>query len=205
MTALMFDAPMKTYRWDVRMGSPRKLWRFLDDFLTDTQYTHNPRRELKLEAGAIEGTATFQDVIDAWKDCKGQRDWVSCIAGIILCLSIILIPLGAHLIRKSSGDFRVKLRVIVEGEAYRIREAGQTELRAAEVLDGVADARVELQAWVGRLNSSEYNPIGLDPKHDHLSIEWLGNECAMLKQRIDSLLKTTILPEVTAPVIRGDR
>jgi len=188
--------PMHRYRWDVRTGSPRKLWRMMNDLLVDNGYAHKHGRELKPESGPIEGTATFHDVMSGWKDCAFPRNQVLFILGILMCLTVILIPLGSYLIRKSNKNFRAGFKLIFHGEVYRTREAGRTNIRAEEVLNVVADTRIELHSWVGKAVSTSTCPVGIFVKSEAHSTKWLAKECDKLKTQIDLLLNGPSIAEV---------
>ena len=180
--------PMHRYRWDVRTGSPRKLWRMMDDLLVDNGYAHKHGRELKPESGPIDGTATFHDVMAGWKDCDFPRNRWFFALGVLLCLTVVLIPLGRYFIRKSDRDFRAGFKLIFHGEVYRTREAGRIDMRAEEVVNVVADTRIELQAWVGKAISTSTHPVAIAVKREAHSVKWLEEECAKLKVQIDLLL-----------------
>ena len=136
------------HRWDFRTGSPRRLWRDLHDFLTDTGYKHE-YEELKLEGTPIEGTATFNKTMDSHKDFEqSPRVWLWVI-GLMLCITVILAPLGIRLMKASSRTLRTRIRIGIEGEVYRARGSDIRSNHAAELLGVVADVRLHIELSAG--------------------------------------------------------
>jgi hypothetical protein len=121
------------------------VWRALHDLLDDLGFAH-VYDELKLEGSPIEGTATFNDYLIGYREGKetAPLSFLRVLFGILLCLTILLSPLGVKLIRSRIKDVRTWATVSMEGEVYRIRGANVGSARAAEVLDVVADARIRL-------------------------------------------------------------
>ena len=189
-------------RWDdVRVASPRKLYRILDNFLTDHGYEHE-YEELKLESSPIEGTATFRKPLEGKKDIKRRRRWGLLIAGIFLCLLVPFIAIGIILIRRSGGRLRTTISLDVEGEAYRARGAEIEPSHQAEVLDVVADARITLKADSGRPNDKE-GPYAIGAKiKDKKEIEALRVHFEDLEKRLEQLLPTIVLPEIKGPTAK---
>ncbi len=182
-------------KWDVRTGSPRKLWRALHDFLDDNGYMHE-YEELKPEGSPIDGTATFKNYLIGQKDREKRASFwfLRILIGLLLCLTIILIPLGLALIGSSLKTVRTKVRIDVEGEVYRARGADINTSHAAEVLDVVADTRVTLQAWVGEPIKKKENEIRL--AKDEGEITKLRHDFEELSHRLDELLPKVSLPHV---------
>ncbi len=182
-------------RWDdIRVASPRKLYRALDNFLTDHGYEHK-YEPLKLEDSPIEGTATFRDSLEGKRDIKRRRRWGLLIAGILLCLLIVFIPIGIKLIKKSGGILRTKIVIKVEGEAYRARGAEAEAGHEAEVLDVAADARVTLKADSGKANDKDPYAI-VEKTKNKKEIEALRIQFEDLEKRLGQLLPTIALPEI---------
>jgi len=182
-------------KWDVRTGSPRKLWRALHDFLDDNGFEHK-YEELKPEGSPIDGTATFKNYLIGQKDREKRASFwfLRILIGLLLCLTIILIPLGLALIGSSLKTVRTKVRIDVEGEVYRARGADINTSHAAEVLDVVADTRVTLQAWVGEPIKKKENEIRL--AKDEGEITKLRHDFEELSHRLDELLPKVSLPRV---------
>ncbi len=182
-------------KWDVRTGSPRKLWRALHDFLDDNGFEHE-YEELKPEESPIEGTATFSDWLIGQRDHeKRARFWfLRILIGFLLLLTIVLIPLGLVLIRSSLKTVRTRVRIDVEGEVYRARGADINISHAAEVLDVVADTRVTLQAWAGEPIKEKEDEIRLTK--DEREITKLRHEFEELSYRLDELLPKVSLPSI---------
>ncbi|MEE8353527.1 MAG: hypothetical protein V3S10_03640 [Dehalococcoidales bacterium] len=137
-------------RWDVRTGSPRKLWRTLHDFLDDNGFRHE-YEELRLEESPIEGTATFSDTLTGYRDRTrpASARLLRIAGGVLLCLTLLLAPLGLRLIRSRTKTVRTSARVSVEGEVFRTRGANLHADRAAETVDVVADVRITMDILSG--------------------------------------------------------
>ncbi len=183
------------HRWDdIRVSSPRKLYRALDNFLTDNGYEHK-YKPLELGPSPIEGTATFHDSLEGKRDVKRRRRWGLLIAGIFLCLLIVFIPIGIKLIKKSGGILRTKIVIKVEGEAYRARGAETQASHEAEVLDVAADARITLKAESGRADDKDPYAI-VEKTKDKKEIETLKIHFEDLEKRLRQLLPAIALPEI---------
>ncbi len=179
---------------DVRTGSPRRLWRTLHDFLDDNGFGHE-YEELRFDGTPIEGTATFSDGLVGHRDYEKQAPlWVlRVIIGLLLCLTIILIPFGLALIRSSRKTIRTRIEIGVEGEAYRARGADVTSAHAAEVFDVVADTRITLSIEAGEASeANEYEIEGL--AEDKRDIADLRHEFEELSHGLDGLLPNVSLP-----------
>jgi hypothetical protein len=190
------------HKWDMRTGSPRKLWRTLHDFLDDNGYVHE-YKELRPEESPIEGTAIFSAEMDGCRDIERKpRLWL-WIIGLLLCFTILFIVVGIKLIKTSSRMLRTRIRIEIEGEAYRARGADMSGSHAAEVLDVVADTRVTLEAGAGRPkrkeSGSEYGSCEIEElTRDKNDMNMLEIEFEQLKRRLDELL-----PEVSLPNIKS--
>lgn len=136
------------YKWDVRTGSPRKLWRMLSDFLEDNEFEHE-YDELILGQAPIDGTAVFSKQVVAKKDIEKPFDAGLFIGGLLLCVTLVLIPVGFSLMQKASEKTRILLQLSIEGEAYRARGANFATNQPTEVFDIAADARVTIIAIAG--------------------------------------------------------
>jgi hypothetical protein len=156
------------FSWDGRIRSARELFRLLHDFLIKYGYEHD-YHELKDEAGAIEGTATFWDSLTGKKDSR-KGNWWLLGNGILLMatavivayrgytaisetyegilIGLILFFLGTIFMQKSTTVLRKSLSVHVEGETYRAKaeRKGDTSL---EVYDVVSNCRVVFSGKVG--------------------------------------------------------
>lgn len=190
--------PAFEYRWDVKTGSPRKLWRAINDFLTDNRYRHRyPKyEELKFDPSAIEGTATFSRVTQSWRDDQRPLNVLQFLFGLLLCLTIILIYFGLQLIERSRAPVRYKIKIALEGEIYRARGSGTDGLSTSEVLDVVADTRIVLNGWVGRAKNDSYGKLDPTDKTD-TELKSFKAECAILKRKLDNLLPQMTLIKVT--------
>ncbi len=137
-------------RWDVRTGSPRKLWRTLHDFLEDNGFRHE-YQELRLEESPIEGTATFSDRLTGYRDRRrpASAQFLRIAGGVLLCLTLLLAPLGMWLLRSRTKIVRTSASVSVEGEVFRTRGANLRSDHAAEIVDVVADVRVTMEILSG--------------------------------------------------------
>ena len=153
----------KLYKWDVRVASPRKLFRDLRYFLDEHEYEH------KSEPDAIDGLAIFKSELLGRKDTQ-RRDWAYLIFGIILLPTILLTTLGIRFIKQSRYTYRTVASIGVEGEAYLAKESLQ-DIGRSETLDVVSDARVtlSLNAGAARGDYGIWRPT--DNKHDLTSLE----------------------------------
>jgi hypothetical protein len=133
-------------KWDVRVASPRKLFRALHDFLDDRGYVHE-YEPLKAEPDAIGGTAVFKSELLGKSDSP-RRDWAYLLFGIFLLPTILLTTLGIRFIRQSRYTMRTIARIGVEGEAYLAKGGTQGTVQS-EVLDVVSDARITLDVEAG--------------------------------------------------------
>lgn len=139
-----------TARWDVRTGSPRKLWRTLHDFLDDNGF-HHEYEELRLDESPIEGTATFSDTLTGYRDRTrpASAQFLRIAGGVLLCLTLLLAPLGMSLLRSRTKTVRTSASVSVEGEVFRTRGANLRTNQADEIVDVVADVRITMAILSG--------------------------------------------------------
>jgi len=188
--------PQFSARWDVRTGSPRKLWRALHDFLADSGFEHE-YQELRLQDSPIEGTATFSDWLAGYRDREGSSPFAfpRVLLGVLLCLVIVLIPLGLPLIRSRRRTIRTWVRLGVEGEVYRTRGADIQTAHAAEVLDVVADARITMDILAGEASDDDDYDIKR-PVRDEREINKLQRDFQELQSTLGSLMPGQTLPSV---------
>jgi hypothetical protein len=182
-------------KWDIRTGSPRKLWRALNDLLDDNGFEHE-YEQLRLEESAIEGTANFGDTVVGQKEQERRADFwlLKVILGFISCLTIVLIPAGLALLNRTRKTVRTIVRIDIEGEVYRRRGASSSSSHAEEILGVISEARVTLQAWAGEpLKETEY--VLKKASRDRKDIAVLESEFDELTYRLGELL-----PGVTLPV-----
>ena len=182
-------------KWDVRTGSPRKLWRALHDFLDDNGFEHK-YEELQPRDSPIEGTATFSDSLIGRRDREKRAPFwfLRILIGFLLCLTIILIRSGLALIRSRLKTVTTWVRIGVEGEVYRARGADINTSHAAEVLDVVADTRITLQAWASEPIKKRDDEIRLTK--DETEITKLRHEFEELSHSLDKLLPRVSLPSI---------
>lgn len=194
--------PVYYKRWDRKTGSPRKLWRAINDFLTDNRYHYrDPEYEdLKFDPSSIEGTAIFSRSTKSWRDKQRPLNIWLFLSGVLLCLTIIFIERGLKRIEKSRAPVRFKVEIAIEGEVYRARGSGSDGISTSEVLDVVADTRIVLNGWVGRAIKGTWGK--LDPTDRNArETESFANEWEELRRKFDDLL-----PQITlAKVITGDK
>ena len=138
--------PSEQSKADVKVASPRKLFRTLHDFLEDSGYEHE-YEPLKTEHDAIVDVAIFECELIGKKDTPG-RDWRNLILGTILFFTIVLTPRAIKLMRSSFYSLRTVATISVEGEAYRSK-TGSLGTMLTETLDVVSEARVTLQVKTG--------------------------------------------------------
>ena len=182
-------------KWDVRTGSPRKLWRSLHDFLDDNGFAHE-YRELRFAESPIEGTATFSDSLVGHKDRQrpSSLSFLRVLVGILLCLTVLLIPVGVPLVKSRIKTVRTWAWIGVEGEVYRTRGADmRSSTHASEVLDVVADARITLEILAGEPSEEDDYQIAR-PTEDRREITVVRREFEQLSYQVDQLLPGETLP-----------
>ena len=181
-------------KWDIRTGSPRKLWRTLHDFLDDNGFAHE-YEELMLSDSPIEGTATFSDWLVGQREHQERASlwFLRTVVGLLLCLTIVLIPVGLALIRSNLKKVRTWIRIGVEGEVYRVRGANRSDTHATEFYDVIADVRVTMQVEMSALLKKAEGEIerAIESQQD---VEDLRYEFKELTDRLDYLLPTVTLP-----------
>lgn len=182
------------HRWNVRVGSPRELvwelYQFLDSKGFEFDNTYTP---LKMEDTPIEGTATFQSKIEGHRDFPGRSLW-RLIVGIILCITVLLIPVGIWLIRKSKHTFSDIFRLNVEGEAYRASARSQGPYHSqSEVLDIASSARIILDAEMKFTRAGSIKEV----PNNELEQRRLQIDFDQLRDDLDELIPKITLPKVT--------
>jgi len=183
-------------KWDVRTGSPRRLWRALHDFLDDNGFEHE-YEELKFEQSPIDGTATFSDSLLGQREYQRRASlwFLREVVGVVLCLTVILITVGLALMRSSVKTLRTTVRIDVEGEVYRTRGASIDTARAEEILDVIADTRITMQVWGGEpAEESKYDIRRTTT--DHREIVKLEKRFKELSERLDGTLPRVSLTRV---------
>jgi len=176
-------------KWDVRVASPRKLFRALHDLLDERGYVHE-YEPLRAEPDAIDGMAIFKSELLGKRDSPG-RDLPYLVFGIILLPTILLTTQGIKLIKESRYTLRTVARISVEGEAY-LAKGGTQGTSQSEVLDVVSDARVtiELKAGAARGEYGIWRPA--DDKRELIR---LSEERRRLEEGLSELLLTVAQPE----------
>ncbi len=183
----------RTYaEWKLRIGSPRELFWELQQFLEKEGFgMGEPSEALTLEPTPIEGPATFN------KDVEGQRFYSVCIRwmfilGIILCFTIILIPIGIWLIRKSVYDVIQEVRIHVEGETFRASALSQEPHKhQSEVIDTVSNARVSLVGKVYRKKGDN------ESKPGESEYQVFEKKLGKIEDKLNTLIPSIKLPDVT--------
>lgn len=186
------DSPLLQKRWKTRVGSPRELVWELHQFLVSKGYKcEYPNEEaLELKQTPIEGVATFGSRLEGHKDFPGRSLW-RLILGIILCFTVLLIPVGIWLIRKSKYAFRDTFKLSVEAETYRASARTQDPHRAqSEVLDIASNARITLEAEVTRIRAGKTKKVENKSESERLEAEF-----AQLGDELDKLIPRIALPK----------
>jgi hypothetical protein len=183
--------PLVPKRWKPRVSSASDLVWELYQFLTDRDYECSPSYEaLKLEPTPIEGVATFKKSFMGYKDFPRRSLW-RLIVGIVLCLTVLLIPLGIWLIRKSKYILRHSFELSVDGESYRAGARTQDPHRPqSEVLDMASDARITLRAEVMRIRLGKIKVV-----KNKLETEKLAAEFVQLGKELDRLIPKIEIPK----------
>lgn len=201
------------YKWDVRVGHPRKLFRAVQDFLDDCGYEHGEPRELKPVEDPIEGTAQFEDIV------TGKRDYirwsmVQLIASLVLALvgfaflviyaqssyqwqlyiGAAMLVLAIPLALTSRSTMRRVISIRLAGESYRASAYGEASDRSQrEVLGIVSDARLTVTAVVGKLAHEDWVR---KPTRDRKEWATLENDVRKIRAKVDELLPRLALPIV---------
>lgn len=180
-----------TSKIDVRVDSPRKLFRQLHDLLDENGYEHE-YRPLKAEKDAINDTAIFESVLVGMKDSQGYNK-IKLVIAIILVFTIVFIPIAAWLLKSSLYPLRTVVKIHVEGEAYRTK-IGSTNNDVSELLDVISDARVTLDIDAG-IAGDDYEVLG--PTKVKREKEQLEEEQLNLQDRLTYVLLSAALPTKT--------
>ena len=183
-------------KWDIRTGSPRKMWRSLHDFLDDNGFIHD-YEELVLNNSPIDGTATFSDWLLGIREYRERSSlwFLRNVAGVLLCMTIVLIPAGWALIKSTWKSTRTRIKISVEGEVYRTRGASMNASRAEEFYDVVADARITMDVETNILIKKADDQVEEKMLENRGDIESLHQEFIQLTEGLNILL-----PQVTLPV-----
>lgn len=184
------------HRWKVRVGSPRELsWELYQSLVEKGYKSERDHEALQLEETPIEGVANFSDRIEVYKEFQGATLWM-LILGVILFFTIIFIPFGSWLIRRSAYKFIRDISVNIEGETYRAGARTQDPHRAqSEVLDIVSDARLILK---GNVTFRRGTGVKKTAKNE---AEWerLGTDFQELCDELDKLIPKITIPETVEP------
>lgn len=181
------------HRWKVRVGSPGAISWELYQYLCERGYKSEHKYEaLCMEETPIEGVAKFADSLEVYNEFP-RTSLLMKIIGLILCLTLILIPLGLWLLRRSKWQFRHIISVNIEGEAYRAGSRTQDPHHAqSEVLGIVSDARVTLKGHVDIRRAGR-------TKTAKDEVEWgrLKQEFQNIQEAFDSLIPKIVPPEAS--------
>lgn len=177
-------------KWDVSVASPRKLFRALHDFLDEHGYVHE-YEPLKAEPDAIGGMAIFRSGLVGKSDLP-RSNLAYVVLGILLLLTIVLIPIGMRFLGQSRYHIRTIAKIGMEGEAY-LAKGGTQGTAQGEALDVVSDARVTLDVTVG-IAQGDYKI--LRPTEDKRELIRIAEEKQGLENALSELLLTIALPEV---------
>ncbi|MFC1980173.1 hypothetical protein ACFLVS_04925 [Chloroflexota bacterium] len=184
---------LKTYaEWKVRVGSPRELCWELQRFLEKEGFKSDKLPEsLILEPTPIEGHATFSMNIEGYRGIRRSSLW-RLILGIILCFTIILIPLGLWLIKESAYELVVKLCLLLEGETFRASARSQDPYKPqSEVMDTVSNARIVIEGDVYKRRGD--GKIKSASKPEEQLFDTILSE---IKEKLDKLMPRIKLPDI---------
>lgn len=182
------EEPSAQGKWDVRVASPRKLFRALHDLLTECGYEHE-YEPLKTDRDAISDVAIFDTELIGKKDYR-ERDLFRIILGVLLLFTIILIPLAIRLLKASRYSLRTIAKIGVEGEAYRTRVSARGTPQT-ETLDVVSDARVTLDVSAG-VAEGDYEISR--PAQSRRELARIAEERQEIKNSFEKLLSTKTTP-----------
>ena len=180
-----------TRRWNLRVRSPRELYWKLHEFLDSERWEHD-YKPLQPKSDAINGSALFSNKLIGKHD---SHPWWRILVGILLCLTIILIPVGRCFFRKQ----RVEITIEVEGESYRARGAEVLTTQAKEMLDVISDCRVTLKLNAGKVvKRKKTGEEILKPTKSKRKTQELDRKVTALKSKIDK----EILPKIELPELQ---
>lgn len=181
------------YGWKVRVGSPRELvWELYQFLASKGFFFDEPYEPLELEPTPIEGAASFRGSIEGHRDFPGRSMW-RLILGIILCLTILLIPVGTWLVRKSKHVFSDLFEIQVEGEAYRASaRTHEPHHPQSEVLDIASNARITLDARLRFIRGGKLKRV-----KNESQLKRLEGVFAELRNELDRLIPKIALPVAT--------
>jgi len=182
------------YNKKIKVGSPGALHWELKNFLVEHKYTTKQTpEELPMKDTPIGGIASFASTTEGNKYFPKWSIW-RLIIGILLLLTILLIPLGIWLIRKSRFKLCYGALIKMEGESYRAGAKTQDPYTStSEVLSIVSDARLTLlgEVWIERL--------GKKKKAKQIDWQELEKEFNAICASFEQLLPKLQLPEVIPP------
>jgi hypothetical protein len=184
----------KTYaEWKLRIGSPRDLFWELQRFLEKEGLKSEKQFEpLKLESTPIEGHATFSGNVEGLGDIPKRTRW-RLILGIIFCLTILLIPVGLWIIKKSSYRVIQEVKIKLEGETYRASARSQEPYKPqSEVTDTVSNARVSLEGNLYRQRGDGKIKLASEPEEIDFS-----TKVSRIKEGLNNLIPNITLPDVS--------
>ena len=196
-------------RRDVRVGSPWKLFRALQDILEEQGYTFTPK-DLSLHSVPINDIARFREYVLGKKDLEKWRWWMLGIGMFLLLMGIIVAVNASSFIGYLIGtifgiigivaifhikkDIRRFILIEIEGEAYRAEAGHKGKSVHAEVLGIISDVEIRIKALV----SEPKDEYGFSrPLQDKEEIEALKKEVEALRHKVDSLL-----PELEIPMVK---
>jgi len=178
------------HSWKLRVGSPGELLWELHQFISGRGYSFDrPYQPLKLEETPIDGMASFAAVLEASRESETSSFWHLAL-GTLLCFTLVLMPLGLRLIRRSRAIYRHTITLSLEGEAYRSSaRASDSRWLQAEMLGVTSNARLTLEATLTRLQAGEAWPVTSGP-------HWqaLVREFEQLTATLSQPLKPVTLP-----------
>ena len=177
--------------WKLRIGSPRELFWELQRFLEKEDFkSDKPSEPLVLEPTPIEGHATFSDSVEGHKEILQSTRW-RFIIGLLLCITIILIPVGIWLIRKSTYEVMQEVRLHLEGETFRASARSQEPYKAqSEVTDTVSNARVSLEGKIYRRRGD-----GKIKPASEMEEQAFNNTLCKIEERLNKLIPRIKLPD----------
>jgi len=169
--------------WKTRITSPRELIWDLQCFLEEQGFTMDEAQGLSLDATPISELATFSARLSG-KRSYSQSDTGKLIMGILLCLTVLLIPLGIWIVSGSSHKVVEEAIIDIEGEIYRASATKQSASEGlANLVGTISDARITLSGFIAYFSGEKQ--VGEAPK---VIRQEYWERLALMGERLESLM-----------------
>ncbi len=138
---------------------------------------------LSLDSTPISELATFSARLSG-KRSYSRSDTGKRVFGILLCLTVLLLPLGIWLISSSSHKVAEEAIIDIEGEIYRASATKQSASEGmANLVGTISDARITLSGFIAYFKSEKQ--VGEVPRETRQKY-W--EKLAFMGERLESLM-----------------